>query len=407
VPDYVIFLCSPDSERSLFSDAPNNPAIIPSLAQRGVTLTENHYQIVSVSDPQSYIDCVREIERGIEPMISKWKGRGCDLAIDPTGGTKCMSVSLALVARRWNCAFRYVGGTQRDRFGVGNVETGTEILLVSQNPLAVFGYQVAEEAITLAGNYDFQAAVQVLQQRLSNNSLDPAPKNLAALQELMRMFSLWDCFAHRKAANLALQVKKKLSLLEQFLAPTSSECIATHIDQWHQRLSVLASGQKPTRELVEDLLANASRRRRQGRYDDAVARLYRAIEALAQWRLAEFHNLPQTGRIPFDLLPPDLQTSRKPRDDDNTVSLGLQDSYRLLLSFNDPIGRAFQLAKLDDRRTSPLNARNHSILAHGFQPISENACDSLWTSTLQLAAAADLKESGWIQFPQLQFRGVV
>jgi len=39
---------------------------------------------------------------------------------------------------------------------------------------------------------------------------------------------------------------------------------------------------KPTENLLEDLLANAERRAETGRYDDALARLYRALELAAE-----------------------------------------------------------------------------------------------------------------------------
>ena len=37
--------------------------------------------------------------------------------------------------------------------------------------------------------------------------------------------------------------------------------------------------------MVEDLLLNAERRAIQGRYEDAIGRIYRAIELIAQIRL--------------------------------------------------------------------------------------------------------------------------
>lgn len=51
----------------------------------------------------------------------------------------------------------------------------------------------------------------------------------------------------------------------------------------------------------------------------------------------------------------------------------------------------FRSTGLGDR-TSPLAARNRSILAHGFERVSEAVFDRLWTATLSLAAidVADL-----------------
>jgi hypothetical protein len=44
-------------------------------------------------------------------------------------------------------------------------------------------------------------------------------------------------------------------------------------------------------EIVEDLLLNAERRAMQDRYDDAVGRLYRALELLVQIRLLQTYDI--------------------------------------------------------------------------------------------------------------------
>lgn len=46
--------------------------------------------------------------------------------------------------------------------------------------------------------------------------------------------------------------------------------------------AVVVAGGKPTFALLQDLLANAERRAELGRFDDALARLYRALELAAE-----------------------------------------------------------------------------------------------------------------------------
>ena len=48
------------------------------------------------------------------------------------------------------------------------------------------------------------------------------------------------------------------------------------------------------------MAANAGRRIEERRYDDEVARLYRTLEALAQWRLANAHSIASTARVPLE-----------------------------------------------------------------------------------------------------------
>ncbi|MDF1527403.1 MAG: hypothetical protein P1S59_14320, partial [bacterium] len=47
-------------------------------------------------------------------------------------------------------------------------------------------------------------------------------------------------------------------------------------------------------------------------------------------------------------------------------------AYRLLRELGDEVGEQFAEAGLANERSSPLAARNGSILAHGFQPVGAN-----------------------------------
>lgn len=154
----------------------------------------------------------------------------------------------------------------------------------------------------------------------------------------------------------------------------------------------------PTRERVADLIANARRCRRRGRYDDAVARLYRAIEAVAQCRLAGEHQISDTGHVPLDRLPGELRQTWANRLNGGAIFLGLQDDYELLASLGNPLGALFRELDLHDRKKSPLTARNQSILAHGFDAVSPKVFDQLWEAALRLAG---LEEGELVQFPTL------
>jgi acyl-coenzyme A thioesterase PaaI-like protein len=122
----------------------------------------------------------------------------------------------------------------------------------------------------------------------------------------------------------------------------------------------------------------------EGRFDDAVARLYRALEAMAQVALKEVHGVESTEKVPLEQVPEFLRTRWAARANDGVVALGLQDDYALLSALGDSIGKQFQDAGLSETK-SPLVARNRSILAHGFERVSEAVFDKLWTSALSLA----------------------
>jgi CRISPR-associated protein (TIGR02710 family) len=154
-----------------------------------------------------------------------------------------------------------------------------------------------------------------------------------------------------------------------------------------------------SRARAVDLLANARRRQAEARYDDAVARLYRATEVIAQARLREALNIGETGAVPLDRLPESLRAEfASRRRDDGTVFLGLQDDYRVLQALGAPLGQRFYDLGLADRQRSPLTARNQSILAHGFEAASERTFAVLWEAC---AALVELDEKELPVFPRL------
>jgi len=56
-----------------------------------------------------------------------------------------MSATLGIVARRWRCVLRYIGGETRTRNGMGVVEDSSKKVFHSNNPLDELGYQAAED----------------------------------------------------------------------------------------------------------------------------------------------------------------------------------------------------------------------------------------------------------------------
>src|SRR3972149_2772371 len=112
------------------------------------------------------------------------------------------------------------------------------------------------------------------------------------------------------------------------------------------------------------------------KYDDAVARLYRAVEAYAQIRLAG--RGINTSDVQENQLPPDLsqEFANKFRSEiDSRISLPLYGAYKILESLGDPAGIAFfenwQQMKL------LLDSRNKSILAHGFEPVKRERYEEM------------------------------
>ncbi len=393
-PDRVLFVVSPESAPEV------EQRILPGLAHEGISLGHGQFDLHPVSDGQDLQRCVQDL-RPLHDQIRRWQQRGSQFSIvvDYTGGTKNMSAALALSMHRAACHFSYVGGSQRTKNNIGVVVSGTEKILAWHNPWETLGYQFIEDALVLFHQQAYASAVALLEQ--ARNHLDAASSKteLNALATLLRAYAQWDRFDHSEALRQIDQCERYTHVLAAVLGNEAFREVARLLPQHREFLQRLASATEPNRELIHDLLANAQRRAAEFRFDDAVARLYRAIEALAQIRLRDGHGL-QSHAIPIDRVPPPLCDLWSARAQNGRLRLGLQDAYKLLAALDDELAARFRRLKLDVCNASPLVARNESILAHGFRPVGQAAYEELWQRSLQLAEIDD-PETQLPIFPRL------
>lgn len=364
----------------------------------GQPLSPGSYERFPVSDPESLDDCLGVMQR-LDEEVRRWLERGDDYRViaDFTAGTKCMTAALALQARRWPCLFSYVGGGQRTKEGVGIVISGTERIVHQANPWDVLGHQAVEDFVVLFDQRAFSAAANVAGVAKSRVSHQARKRELAALEQLASAFDHWDRFDHRASLNELTAVEKAANDLKEVFGRERAARLLDGVRRFTDHLAALCGAVPPSRHHVLDLLANAKRRREEGRTDDAVARLYRAIEAVAQVALKERHGLDNTGKVPIDRIPHPLRQAWESRAIDGVITIALQDAFTLLAELGDPLGKKFRDEKLDGKE-SPLMARNQSILAHGFASVSVAIYNKLWRAALSLA---DVDEGTLPRFPKL------
>ena len=133
-------------------------------------------------------------------------------------------------------------------------------------------------------------------------------------------------------------------------------------------LHILTDMQKPQRDplLILDLWHNAERRASQGRFDDAVARLYRLIEWTAQWQLRTRHDI-NTADIPADKLPKSINVTAGA---DGKIKLGLWHSWQVAAHLDETMASLVDGSSGRELRDL-LDIRNQSILAHGDKSVDE------------------------------------
>lgn len=391
-PSRVRFVHTPQTKSDI------EAKVLPKARSEGIQLDAGRYDLFELPDGQDLASCLDRL-RQLTSEVDAWVKRGDDfrVVVDFTGGTKCMSAAIGIQASRWPCVFSYVGGIERTKCGVGVVVSGTEKIVHQVNPWDALGHQAVEGFVVLLDQHAFPAAANVAAMMMKRVGSPDRKRESAVLEQLAKALAAWDRFDHETSENLFENVAKSANDLRAVLGSAKGNRVLTSAARLTEHLAELRQVTPPSQRHVLDLLANAKRRKKEGRLDDAVARLYRATEAIAQVGLKEHHNIGSTEKIPLDRIPEMLKLEWISRANEDTVALGLQDSYALLGALGDPLGQRFRDLSLDSTK-SPLAARNRSILAHGFEQVSSDIFDKLWNAALVLA---DVKESDLPSFPAL------
>lgn len=313
-------------------------------------------------------------------LLEKWNVNTNDVVVDYTGGTKNMTAALALATVGKGYQFSYVGGARRNKNGLGVVEDGSEIIHKGVSPWQIFAVEEWRQLVIYTRHYNYEAAhglIQEIQKRQPKTDLIRWQGMAKTLSGLLQ----WDQFNHEKARPLFVEGIQELDRWSQL---KGDKGIADFVRQSQACLIFLnemafetRGFKQPGSSLVQDLVANARRRADQGRYDDAVARLYRALEMQAQLAFFQKTGL-STSEVPFSAVPEDLRDEycRFYKDSEkNVLKIPLYGVFRLLEKLDDPVGRQFFASEKEFLRI--LNARNNSILAHGMQPVKPSTYESL------------------------------
>ena len=405
-PRYVLYVASASSRKTIRQE------IERGLDWHGIEDTHTH----TLSDSQDLLACVRDMRAGIaEGLRAMSLAEDCLLIADITGGTKVMSAALTLVMMEYpNSRFAYVGGDTRSKNGLGVVESGHECFLKQDNPWEVMALREVRQLANFFNAGDFAAALSlagILAQKVSGKE-----KFYGAVTDMVKAFTLWDAFEHEPAANTLRQALGKLTPfagkhgpLQQLLGVLRTQ--QDVLEEVRQDAAALKKSQNALTErhgqaYLRDLLANAARRDKAGRYDDAVARLYSALEKSAKIRLQSKYGLDNSNIQPEQLpesLPPELRAELLAQQQrEGIIRIPLQKSFYLLAALDDPLGREYLRCETELHRL--LDIRNHSLLGHGYVPVNADTCQKLFNMALRFLA---VNEEELPRFPTLDWRSLL
>lgn len=370
-PDRVVFLCSLETQKLI--DSIHRKVPLPDFnPDRDVVVLQQRLGNKQSETVTNELDQLDRVYLRVLELFERVRNENhsCRIVADYTGGTKTMTTGLAMAA--------IDDGDVRLHLTVGDRSRGQSALSSYSSPVAISTAAIharrlrERELPALLRRHDYEAARQAVRRIQSLVDQDPDTTAwLKWLETLLVSLDAWDRFDHRRALEVLDGLNDRC--LDQRLLFPLKRVIGSRrlLDQeaeeqrWPQ---VKGHGL----EAVEDLLLNAERRAQQQRYDDAVGRLYRALELTAQLLLVLDHDGIRTADVDLAKLPPSLQepyaAKRIERQGKLRLQLALRDSFELLSELENPVG--LQWSEKKNALMDALQVRNNSLFAHGFRPVT-------------------------------------
>ncbi len=307
-----------------------------------------------------------------EHLLSELEGIGYapeDVVLDVTGGTTPMRFGAALAAMTRGMRMIHQRVPQQFVDGEWVLDKSRQREIVPMdNPLESTGLLRQDQAVQLFNRRDYGAAVLVFEDILRKVSGAERRHYYRGLLSLAEGYGAWDVADYGTALETLRAAREELGsgFSETTLADRAGSLTAgttahlTFLGRVRGKLSV---------ENVVDMVENARRRIvDQGRYDDGVARLYRAVEMWHQWRLLKNHSI-STKKIEWERV--DRGVQKRFLEVTNLTQLpGTLDLARARTLDHALSGK---VNEKDNVLRDLLQQRNNSILAHGLHPIDESS----------------------------------
>ncbi|WP_295592629.1 TIGR02710 family CRISPR-associated CARF protein [uncultured Methanobrevibacter sp.] len=299
--------------------------------------------------------------------IIKLDQLGYEVLISFNSGTKTMCVTSALVGALYDKQLMFLDAKRgEDNFFTG----GTESL----RPLNLYRYRdtlIVPKVKYLFNNNRFDAAKALIDQV----SYDAMNKDL--FKDIFDGYYYFDNVQFNKAFD-------KLKNLYEL----NSREYGEFQKQLNQNIDALKDIVNKENDrcyyILASILNNARRRFDENKFDDAIARLYRSLELVAQIQLYNKYGII-TENVDIDILRRDKINSKfinrvKKR---KFKRIALKEDYELLLYYGDELGKLYYKNK--DEMMELSNYRNDSILAHGLVSLDDKKFDKLNKKVFEFA----------------------
>jgi len=403
-PGYIVFVVTRKSKERVKS-------VIDELMNSfRIKWESGAYTIREIENEESYDECYETAKSIIEDLRKDYD----DIFLNFTFGTKPMAAGLLFAGVLMGAKndrgiqIQYTSGGKRDKNG--KVISGTErVVTMSSFYSSVLMDMNKSLMMKMFNNYAFEEGLRILEgikQRFPGGFPENLEFFIKKMESIFHGYSRWDKFDHLEALEYLRKMEDyiiKVQPNKQFLLSIER--------------SLNGNDSELYKLMMVDIFNNANRRIEEGKYDDAVARLYRLIEMIGQYCLSELNidtsNVDLSRLMELNLDEATCQKYEKLKElsHDGKIKLPLYKAYELLhdiYNANPELPKYMRVGSkfLDDRKIQDLlSKRNESILAHGKTPVNEKTAKELCERTKEYLALVVkdldklLKKSQFPKFP--------
>ncbi len=374
-------------------------ALVETDVQPKVEQMPKRWDWVTLPEQADPVACHRLLGQALPDLLRAWDVQPGELVVDLTGATPAMSGALALVTQPWTS--RIVSllpareGQEEERIDV----SGKAYVWVQGNPWDETAAVARREGADLFNRGLFAAANKVFRDIETRVSGGQKPM-YRAFADLADGYDLWERFQYRQAWDKLKTATKALEMASLWGGPPGLKGLLPAVKANAGFLEKLVLDPAEVKESVAlDLLAHAGRRLHVLHDPEAaMLALLRALEAFAQRQLFKSYKIKSWDVQP-EQLPQALQEVCRTsylEYIDGKYKIALQAQFRALAGLGDPMGQTF-LREWPTMKPL-LDAANHAVLGHGFEPIKPERVQQFYDVVVKLTGVAD---SSLPKFPTL------
>lgn len=394
---YVINRLQP--EALCFVLPESTKGLVESAIQPKIEHMPRRWDWITLTETADVSACHHALASALPELLRTWEVHPGELVLDLTGATPAMAGALTLVAlpasSRTVSLVPWSEGQDGDAIDL----SGRQVRWVQSNFWDDVATVSRRDASELFNRGLFSASARVFHEIEARVSGGQKP-TYRAFADLAEGYDLWERFHYRQAWDKLKTAVKALEMASLWGGPPGLKAVLPAIKAnagFLERLVLDPAAVKDS--LALDLLAHAGRRLHAVHDPEgAMIALVRALEAFAQRQLFKQHKIKSWDVQP-EQLPQALQETCRTcwlEDLDGKYKLPLQSQFRVLAGLGDQLGQTFLR---DWPMMKPLlDAANHAVLGHGFEPIKAERVQQLYDIVLKLTGVT---ESSLPKFPTL------